>query len=84
MNVFLLLAEHFSVPGQVQKVFVSLDAAEAEGVELTNTMLQDNGRSKSATTSNWRSKLEELQEEHGENDCYIEINETELIGANLL
>lgn len=84
MNVYLLIAEHFNVPGQVRKVFVELAAAEIEAAELVNIMLKDNGQAQNANASNWRGKLEKLQDEHGAQYCYIDIDEAELIGADLL
>lgn len=78
-KVFVLTAEHFSVPGRIIKAFATLAGAEEEAVSLTNIMLNDDGRAQAAHASNWRSKVEQIQEEHGAQFCYIEIDEQELL-----
>lgn len=78
-TVFVLAAEHPRHAGRVLKTYATLAGAEEEGMNLTNIMLKDCGRAQSANASNWRSKLEELQDEHGAQFCYIDIDEQEIL-----
>ena len=82
MKVHILTAEHFSVPGIITKAFADLAGAEAEAMDLTNLMLADNGQAKSANASNWRAKVEALQDEHGAEHCYVDIVEIPVRGSN--
>lgn len=84
MIVHVLQAEHFSVPGIVTKVFGTDAAAQIEAMALVNCMLNDSGRAQSANASNWHSKLEELQEEHGAAHCYVDIAPHTVEGAEAL
>ncbi|MDQ0510904.1 hypothetical protein QOZ99_001792 [Angulomicrobium amanitiforme] len=69
------------MPGNITKAFADLAGAEAEAMDLTNLMLSDNGQAKSANASNWRAKVEALQDEHGAAHCYVEIAEHVVVGA---
>lgn len=84
MIVHVLQSEHFSVPGIITKVFATYAAAQSEAMALVNRMLDDSGRAQSANASNWHSKLEELQEEHGAAHCYVEIAAHTVEGAEAL
>lgn len=85
MKVFILSAEHFSVPGLVLQAHATKASAVAEAVELVKTMLKDceyPHRFKAGiTASNWQDAIEWLQDVHGAAHCYVEIAETELHGA---
>jgi len=81
MKIHLLRAEHFSVPGIITKAFATSGAAEDAAMSLVNIMLKDNGQAQSANASNWRSKVEALQDEHGAAHCYVEIEEVDVEGA---
>lgn len=78
MKVYLVRAEHFSVPGLVVKVFQNLADARNECVELVNIMLEDNSCRPDATGADWQHRLELLQSEHGAANCYVELDELEV------
>lgn len=82
MKIQLVIAEHFSVPGVIIKAFCSLADATNEAVDLTNVMLTDHGDAPDADADNWQSRIERLQDYHGAAHCYVEIVETDLIGAD--
>lgn len=69
-KVWLVSAEHFSVPGLVQKVFSTKKTATEKALELVNGMLNDCGRQPAKA---WRRGLDWLQE--NEDHCYVYITE---------
>ena len=71
MKVYVLCAEHYSVPGIVLKLFDHEDKAKAECVELVNIMLDDS-RLPRADAANWEGCLAVLQDIHGAAHCYVE------------
>lgn len=81
MKIYLLTAEHFSVPGIITGAFVNEKDAIERAVWLTNTMLSDNGWQELASPVQWRHHIERLQDEHGAAHCYVEISEQDVIGS---
>jgi hypothetical protein len=81
MNVFVLSAEHFSVPGLILQAHATRASAEAEAVTLVNTMLTDSGWQPLASPIQWQHHVERLQDAHGAAHCYVEIDEKELVGG---
>lgn len=79
-RVYVLTAEHFSVPGLITQVHASRESATKRAAELVNTMLADNGDEETATSSNWEEAIAKLQDEHGAAHCYVEIIERDVFG----
>ena len=79
MQVFVLTAEHQTVPGLVQRVYKSLSAARAEAASLVRMMQKDAGREVDATDRNYEAALELLQDEFGAAHCYVDISEMQLL-----
>jgi hypothetical protein len=74
MDVYIVLAEHWEVPGLVCKAYATLAAAEASAVALVgemvaehNAALDDDGEDQlpASTLDTWEILVEELQEAHG-------------------
>ena len=83
-KIYLLHAEHFSVPGLVMQASRSRQTAINLAVELTNTMIADHNQSTGATmapvtTEDWEGAIEQLQDYHGAAHCYVEIGEHDLL-----
>lgn len=81
MKIHLVTAEHFEVPGLIQKAFATEAQAVAEAVEITNLMLKDSGWQPLASPVQWQHHVERLQDEHGAQFCYVEISEIEVAGG---
>jgi hypothetical protein len=81
VKIHLLTAAHFIVPGVITKAFADLADAEAEAVELTNIMLDDDGQAQDADVTNWREHVRRLQSERNPADCYVCIDEHVVAGA---
>ena len=81
MKIYLLRAEHFSQAGLIAKAYSTRAKANAEAVELTAILLKDSGSKSKATLSNWESHVAALQDEHGAQYCYVEIDELAVDGA---
>lgn len=78
MTIYLVSAEHFSNPGLVLKAFHTMDGANAEAVELTNIMLKDDGKAP-CTLADWQDALEQLQDTHGAQYCYVDITPLDVL-----
>lgn len=79
-KIYLVEAEHFSVPGRPLKAFKTREAAVVEAIDLVNIMLRDRAiRDQAAWLSTvpetWEADLADLQEEFGAAHCYVEIHE---------
>jgi len=77
-TVHILLAEHFSVPGLIVGAHATREGAVREAVECVNLMLADSPVKKThqkATTENWQTVMEALQDYHGAQFCYADIIE---------
>lgn len=81
MKVFIMQAEHFSVPGVVTRVCRSRDRAIIEAIACVNIMLADKGERAVNTEEGFTSALNKLQEEYGAENCYADISEHEVIGV---
>lgn len=83
MKIFILSAEHFSVPGLILQAHATRESAVAEAIELTETMVGDSPyvEWEAVTDSTWEAIVGKLQDAHGAAHCYVEIAETELRGA---
>jgi hypothetical protein len=79
MKVYLMIAEHYSIPGVVTRVCDTWDKAVAEAIECVNAMLRDSGRKPVETQAEMDAALERLQDEHGAAYCYAEISEHTVI-----
>ena len=77
MQIFIVQAEHPTVPGIVLKSFATRAAAVAEAVELVNLI----AGTPAATADNWETVLEGLQDEHGAEHCDVWITEQEVQGT---
>ncbi len=73
-KVWLVLGEHFSVPGLVQKVFADKRAADAEALDLVNLMMRDTDGGK-PRKRDWQKGLEWLQERHEPACCDVVVSE---------
>lgn len=78
MQVYILHAEHFRVPGVKLMVFKTEAAAAKQAVEFTNMMLEDFGWQREATPANWERHLQRLQDEHGAQHCFVEISKVDV------
>lgn len=78
-KVWLVLGEHFSVPGLVQKVFATKAGADAEALDLVNLMMRDTEGGKERKRG-WEKGLEWLQDYHGEGDCDVAVSELKVEG----
>lgn len=72
-KVWLVLGEHFSVPGTVQKVFPTKKDAYAQALDLVNMMLVDCERK---PVKNWRRGLDWLCD--NQDHCDVCVNELTL------
>ena len=77
MQIFIVQAEHPTVPGIVLKSFATRAAAVAEAVKLVNLI----AGTPAATAENWEAVLEGLQEEHGAEHCDVSITKQDVVGA---
>lgn len=84
MKVFILSAEHFSVPGLILQAHATRESAVAEAIELTETMVGDTPyvEWEAVTDSTWETIVGKLQDAHGAAHCYVEIAEADLLGAS--
>lgn len=78
-TVWLVLGEHFSVPGLVQKTFATKALADAEALELVNLMMRDTEGGKERKRG-WEKGLEWLQDYHGARDCDVAVSELKVEG----
>ncbi|KFL31724.1 hypothetical protein JP75_06525 [Devosia riboflavina] len=78
MQVVIVQAEHFSNPGRVLKAFRAHSDAIAEAVDLVNIMLKDDGR-EPCTAEDWEDALEQLQDAHGAQYCYVDLVPLEVL-----
>lgn len=78
-NVYLMMAEHFAVPGLVVRVCATRARAVSEAIACVNVMLKDNGDKRIATEAEMEAALELLQDEHGAAHCYAEISQHEVV-----
>ena len=77
MQIYLVVAEHYNVPGIITKAFRRQEDAEAECLELANIMLED-AKLPHADSKNWRGCVEVLQDMHGAAHCYVECEEVDV------
>lgn len=77
MQIFIVQAEHPTVPGIVLKSFATRAAAVAEAVNQVNLI----AGTPAANAENWEAILEGLQEEHGAEHCDVSITEQDVVGA---
>lgn len=75
MQIHLVEAEHFSVPGLIRKAYHSLDDANREAAEIVNIMLADTTSmaGDSCTAKDWGTYMAKLQDYHGAQYCYVMI-----------
>lgn len=83
MNIHLLTAEHFEVPGLITKAFTTAQDAETEAASITALMLKDARMDPLPDPEQWRDGIERLQEAHGAAHCYVEINEIAVQGSDV-
>lgn len=70
MQVYLVVGEHYSVPGIITKAFDSLSKAKQECVDLVNIMLEDM-KLPHADLANWEGCLAMIQDIHGAEHCHV-------------
>jgi hypothetical protein len=78
MKVYVVLAEHWEVPGSITRAFASEEGANKECASVVNIMLKDSELTPNATANNWRDKLVRLQTLHDDEECYVTIIPTEV------
>lgn len=81
-TIWLISAEHWYVPGFIQKAFTSRALADEEAADLVRIMQKDAEMPADATAADWSTKFEEMKatlanQEAG--DCYVEVSELPLI-----
>lgn len=85
MNVYLMTAEHWNVPGVRISAHATLDGAIAEAVEAAAIMASDHnaahtcgsadkGYIEAPTAETWPQVVEALQDYHGAAHLYVEVN----------
>lgn len=72
MKIYLVVAEHYAVPGRIMKAFSTKARAERECVELVNIMLEDM-KLPHADSKNWEGCLKLVQDMHDDDNCYVDI-----------
>ena len=72
-QIYLVQAESPNVPGIITKAFATEARAHAEAAKLVNIMLKENGWQPLAVPGFWQHHRDRLQEEHGDEHCWIEI-----------
>jgi hypothetical protein len=82
-TIHIVMAEHYSVPGLVMRLYTDKDRAVAEAVELTNLILKDFCEIREedytpATADTWEAALESVPESFGDANCYVCIREETL------
>jgi hypothetical protein len=83
-EVYLVTAEHPTVPGVVHHVCRSHAQAIRRAVELANDILDSQTDVMVdvdlpvATADNWETVLDPVQEWHGEANCYVDIEAIEI------
>lgn len=82
MKVYVLIAEHQTVPGVVIEVHATKASADASKLELVRVMLKDAHRVAIALAPDTVDRaIESLQDEFGAAHCYVEISEHEVKGG---
>lgn len=79
--VFVIIAEHFEVPGKIVGAHATQRGAIEQAVDCLNLMLADSPVGTAhpkATPDNWEAVVNALQEYHGAQYCYVEILERRL------
>lgn len=82
-TVYLLTAEHFSVPGTIEKVFLNHDNAVNEAIRLVQLLLDDTSDfepEESLTANTWQDIADDL-ENHHVGDCFVNLREIDLEDA---
>lgn len=85
MDVYLMTAEHWSVPGLVISAHATLDGAIAAAVEAAAIMVNDHNEAHTdgsiedgfiqpPTAETWPQVVEALQDYHGAQYVYVEVN----------
>jgi hypothetical protein len=77
--VYLMIAEHYSIPGLIVRVCATRDRAVKEAIGCINMMLTDNDEASVKTETEMLTAIERLQDEYGAAHCYAEISEHEVI-----
>lgn len=88
ITVFLVEAEHYSIPGVATHTFRTKAKAEAKAAELVNSIAADFVTTfeveefETATAENWERIIQEVDEgvrEYlGDDECYVIIRELRL------
>ena len=79
MQVYLVTAEHYSVPGIIVRVAATKERAIWEALLAANIMLRDAGMARVSDESSMNAALERLQDEKGAAHCYVEISMHEVL-----
>lgn len=77
-KVYVVIGEHFNVPGTVIRAYATKAGATREAVRLVNIMLTDSHSVHVASEKDWEDHLSNLQDEHGARDCDVAIYELEV------
>lgn len=80
-TIHLVTAEHFEVPGLIQKAFASRALADIEAADLVNIMMKDSGWKPTAKPDAWEKQYDRLQDYHGAAHCYVEVTELPVAGT---
>lgn len=80
MKVYLMIAEHHSIPGIVTRVCSTRGKAIFEALACVNMMLEGSDWPLATTAEgDMDMALEFLQDTHGAAHCYAEISEHDVI-----
>jgi len=89
-TVYIVLAEHWEVPGLVCKAYATLAAAQAAAVELVGSMVAEHNAAldddsedqlPASTLDTWEILVEELQDAHGAAYVDVDIRTVTVEGA---
>lgn len=75
-TVFIVEAEHFSVPGRIVRVFATFEAATSCAVSLANEIGREFASGWEDVTS--AEEFNCVMQEQDEHDCYVNLAEYDL------
>ena len=73
--IYLVQAEHWTIPGRMTKAFATERGAQSEAIDLVTTMLNDAALE---TVGDWVIDLARVQAMHGAEHCYVAITPLEI------
>lgn len=72
-TIYVVMGEHQTVPGIATFAYSTIESAQRRAVKMVTIMAKDSRIERVIDLENWESTVDELQERHGANGCYVEI-----------